>query len=147
MPISPSGSERPSEVDTMHTAKEEIPVVMRTEAATVQQRTEFGAATDYGDLAAERIRFAAGTDLTPLLEGLPDDMCQCPHWGYVVDGSVNLRYSDGTEEVDETGDVFYWPPGHTLWIDEDTEVLLFSPGDDHGAVFEHMTEKMGELEG
>lgn len=131
----------------MQKAKEDVPVVMRTETATVQQQTDFGAATDYGELAAEHIQFDAGTDLTPLLAGLPEDMCQCPHWGYVLDGSINLRFSDGTEEVDEAGDLFYWPPGHTLWVDEDTEFLLFSPQDDHRAVFEHMGDRLAELEG
>jgi hypothetical protein len=131
----------------MQKAKEDVPVVMQTAAATVQQQTGFGAASDYGELAAEHIRFAAGTDLTPLLEGLPDDTCQCPHWGFVLDGTVNLRYSDGTEEVDEAGDLFYWPPGHTLWVDEPTEIVLFSPQEDHGAVFEHMADRMAELEG
>jgi hypothetical protein len=131
---------------TMQKAKEELPVAMETPEAEVRQQTDFGAATDYGALAAERIRFAAGTDLTPLLEGLEDDMCQCPHWGYVLDGAVNLRYSDGTEEVSEAGDQLYWPPGHTLWVDEDTEFILFSPQDDHIEVFEHMASKMEELE-
>ncbi|HET7324821.1 MAG TPA: cupin domain-containing protein [Halococcus sp.] len=126
----------------MQTASKDIPVVMETDAAVVQQQTDFGAATDYGELATEHVQFAAGTDITPLLEGLADDMCQCPHWGYVLDGAVNLRYSDGTEEVDEAGDHFYWPPGHTLWVEEDTEFVLFSPQDDHGAVFEHMAGKM-----
>jgi hypothetical protein len=23
----------------------------------------------------------AGLDTTPLFKGLPDDLCQCPHWG------------------------------------------------------------------
>lgn len=25
--------------------------------------------------------------LAPLLKGLPDDSCHCPHWGYVFKGS------------------------------------------------------------
>ncbi len=23
-------------------------------------------------------------DATPFMKGLPDDRCQCPHWGYVI---------------------------------------------------------------
>jgi hypothetical protein len=34
-------------------------------------------------MAAEYVQLPAGADFTPMLEGLPDDMCQCPHWGYV----------------------------------------------------------------
>ncbi|WP_049995830.1 cupin domain-containing protein [Halococcus sediminicola] len=130
----------------MQKAKEELPVAIETPDAKVRQQTDFGAATDYGELAAERLRFAAGTDLTPLLKGLEDDMCQCPHWGYVLDGAINLRYSDGIEEVSEAGDQLYWPPGHTLWVEEDTEFILFSPQDDHIEVFEHMANRMEELE-
>ena len=25
-------------------------------------------------------------DATPFMKGLPDDRCQCPHWGYVLKG-------------------------------------------------------------
>ena len=27
----------------------------------------------------------------------------------------------------KTGDLFYLPPPHTFWIDEDTEMIMFSP--------------------
>ena len=30
----------------------------------------------------------AGADFTPLFAGLPGDRCDCPHWGYVVEGSI-----------------------------------------------------------
>jgi ethanolamine utilization protein EutQ (cupin superfamily) len=45
------------------------------------------------------------------MKGLPDDRCQCPHWGYVVNGRLTFRYAD-REEISEAGDVFYTPPGH-----------------------------------
>ena len=128
----------------MHEPAMQMPTVMDSPEAVVQQRRDFGEVTGYETLSAERMRFAAGTDITPLLEGLPDDTCQCPHWGYVLKGAVNLRYADGTEEIDEAGDLFYWPPGHTAWVDEDAEFVLFSPQREHAEVFEHMAGKMGE---
>ncbi|MFD1515035.1 cupin domain-containing protein [Halomarina rubra] len=128
----------------MQETKEDLTVVMETPETTVRHETGFGSAADYGELAAEHLRLGAGTDLTPLLEGLEDDTCQCPHWGYVVEGEINVRYSDGSEEVDGAGDLFYWPPGHTLWVDEDTEFVLFSPQEDHAAVFEHIAAKIEE---
>ncbi|QFU83462.1 cupin domain-containing protein [Natronorubrum aibiense] len=128
----------------MHQSKADLTVVMDTPDAVVQHQAGFGTAADDSELAAERFRVSAGTDLTPLLEGLPDDACQCPHWGYVIAGEVTVRYSDDTEEVAEAGDVVYWPPGHTAWVDEDAEFVLFSPHEDHMAVFEHMATKMGE---
>ena len=45
-----------------------------------------------------------GVDFTPLFEGLPGDLCQCPHWGYVLTGSISLRYADGTEEATRAGE-------------------------------------------
>src|ERR1700733_1169458 len=50
------------------------------------------------------------SDLAPMLKGLPDDRCQCPHWGYVFKGSLTLTTAAG-DETFETGDAFYIPPG------------------------------------
>ena len=66
------------------------------------------------------------TDLAPLFKGLPDDRCQCPHWGYVFKGRLTLRFGD-RDEVYEAGDAFYIPPGHTPAADADSEFVIFSP--------------------
>ena len=64
------------------------------------------------------------------MKGLPDDRCQCPHWGYVVTGKVTFRYAD-REEVFEAGDAFYTPPGHVpVKHEPGTEVVMFSPADE-----------------
>ncbi len=73
-------------------------------------------------------------DLAPLLKGLPDDMCQCPHWGYVLKGRITWRYADH-EEVSEAGDAFYAPPGHAPRAEAGSEFLQFSPS---GALGETM---------
>jgi hypothetical protein len=74
--------------------------------------------------------FREDIDATPLLKGLPDDRCQCPHWGYVVNGAVTFRYADG-EEVFEAGDAFYTPPGHIpVKHEPGTEVVFFSPAEE-----------------
>lgn len=71
--------------------------------------------------------FTADIDATPLLKGLPDDRCQCPHWGYVIKGSMTVRFP-GRDEVYNAGEAFYTPPGHTpLKHQADTEVVMFSP--------------------
>lgn len=126
----------------MHATASDLPTVMETPDAVVQQQSDFGDATEFTTMSAERMRFAAGTDISPLLEGLPDDACQVPHWGYVMDGVITIRYTDGSEEVDEAGDVFYWPPGHTARVDEDAELVMFSPQDEHREVFEHMASRL-----
>jgi hypothetical protein len=33
--------------------------------------------------------YSADADLAPLYKGLPNDQCQCEHWGYVVKGKVS----------------------------------------------------------
>jgi hypothetical protein len=99
-------------------------------------------AHDWGDLNVARIRFPAGADATPLLEGMPDNLCQCPHWGTVVKGSINIRYADGKTETVKAGEVYYWPPGHTVWVDEDYEALEFSPAGPMGEVINHLKDTM-----
>jgi hypothetical protein len=71
--------------------------------------------------------FHEDVDATPLLKGLPDDRCQCPHWGYVIKGSMTVRLPDH-DEVYKTGEAFYTPPGHIpLKHQADTEIVMFSP--------------------
>jgi hypothetical protein len=71
--------------------------------------------------------FEEDIDATPLLKGLPDDRCQCPHWGYVIEGSMTVRFP-GRDEVYNAGEAFYTPPGHTpLKHQAGTKVLMFSP--------------------
>src|SRR6478672_11303813 len=70
--------------------------------------------------------FREDADGTPLFKGLPDDRCQSPHWGYVVNGRITFRYADH-EEIYETGDAYYAPPGHIPVISGGTEVVEFSP--------------------
>ena len=92
-------------------------------------------------MAASYAQLPAGTDFTPMLKGLPDDMCQCPHWGYVIEGKMNIKYKDGSVEVITGGSVFYLPPGHTAWVDEDTRLVDFSPEKEYWDVVEHVTGK------
>ena len=67
-------------------------------------------------------------DLAPLLKGLPDDRCQCPHWGYVFKGKLTWRFADH-EEVSEAGDAFYAPPGHAPKAEAGSEFVQFSPSE------------------
>jgi hypothetical protein len=65
-------------------------------------------------------------DDAPLLKGLPNDRCQCPHWGYLLSGRMVVRYED-QEEVVEAGDVYYMAPDHTIAVDAGTVLIEFSP--------------------
>ncbi|MFC6722836.1 cupin domain-containing protein [Halobium palmae] len=128
----------------MKTNKQNVPVKIDTPDAIARQQEGFGDAGEYGELGGEYFTFAAGTDITPLLNGLEDNLCQCPHWGYVLSGTLTASYSDGHEEVTETGDLFYWPPGHTIRANDDSEIVMFSPQDEHTAVINHIREKVEE---
>ena len=124
----------------MRIAKDDIPVRVAAPGATARQLSEFGVAD--ATIGAEYFSLGAGTDLAPLLVGLHDDLCQSPHWGYVIAGDVVVTYTDGTEERCTAGDVFHWPAGHTVRVDEDAELILFSPQDSHGAVMDHINAQL-----
>ena len=74
--------------------------------------------------------YLADDDLAPLFVGLPDDHCQCPHWGVVLEGKVSYKYSDGTEDVITAGEAYYARPGHTPVLYADTRLVEFSPTGD-----------------
>ncbi len=92
------------------------------------------------------IRHDADLDLAPRLEGLPDDRCQCPHWGYVFKGKMTVRYADH-DEVIGPGEAFYTPPGHTPAADAGTEFVQFSPTDELAISEAVMAKNMQEMQG
>ena len=71
--------------------------------------------------------YTADANLAPLFAGLPDDRCQCPHWGYVIRGKLTFTFADGRSETYEGGDAYYAPPGHTPTLYAGTEVVEFHP--------------------
>ena len=126
----------------MHIAKQDIPVRIDVPGAVARQKTEFGSATGYGTISGEYFSLGAGTDIAPLLQGLEDDLCQSPHWGYLLQGALTVTYANGDNEAVNGGDLFYWPPGHTVRVGQDAEVILFSPQHEHSKVIDHMLGKM-----
>jgi hypothetical protein len=98
---------------------------------------------DWGDMNISHVHLPKGADATPLLEGLPQDLCQCPHWGMVLQGSINVRYADGRDEKVKAGEVYYWPAGHTVWVDEDYRSIEFSPEGQMQLVMDHLRGKLG----
>ena len=77
-----------------------------------------------------------------MCRGLEDDACHAPHWGYVSRGELVVSYVDGTHETCATDDLFYWPPGHSVRVVEDAEVILFSPQHEHVKVMDHMLARL-----
>lgn len=132
-----------TEESTVRIAKQDVPVRIDVPGAIARQQTNFGDAAGYGTISGEYFSLGAGTDIAPLLQGLEGDLCQAPHWGYVLHGEVTVTYADGTNEVIKGGDLFYWPPGHTVKVNQDADVVLFSPQHEHSQVIDHMLAKMG----
>ena len=68
----------------------QMPKVSRESAVNV---ADMGAAEDRGDeldgYAVTFVTIRQDADLAPMLKGLPDDRCQCPHWGLCL-----LRHAD-----------------------------------------------------
>lgn len=119
----------------MHYSLKEIPIEM--EVGEIETRA-FGG----GDVYARYVSLPPGTDFTPLFVGLPHDLCQSAHWGYVLSGSINVRYADGTVETNSEGDAYYWPAGHTGWTDEGVAFLEFSPTADILPVLDHVGKQL-----
>ena len=126
----------------MHIAKQDIPAKIDVPGAVARQAAGFGDPSGSGPLGGEYFSLGAGTDIAPLLQGLEGDVCQVPHWGYVLSGQVVVSYTDGTEESCAGSDLFYWPPGHSVRVLDDAEVILFSPQGDHEQVMGHMLANM-----
>lgn len=126
----------------MHIARTSIPARIDVPGAIARQAMDFGDATGYGKFAGEYFSLGAGTDIAPLLKGLEDDLCQSPHWGYLLGGEVTVTYKDDRQETVAEGDLFYWPPGHTVKVSKDAEIILFSPQAEHCLVVDHLHRQL-----
>ncbi len=124
----------------MRVAKDDVDVRMEIPGAVVRQRKNFGAAGGFGAISGEYFTLAAGVDTTPLFVGLKGDQCQCPHWGFVLRGRMTTTDATGATETVTANDLFYWPPGHNVKVEDDAEIIMFSPQDEHSVVIDHMIE-------
>jgi hypothetical protein len=84
------------------------------------------------------VSLPAGADLRPATKGLPDDLCPCPHWGYLLRGTVRMHTIDGHQDF-RAGEAFYWGPGHAPEALEDSEYVDFSPAAEFQHVLDHLT--------
>ncbi len=126
----------------MRVTKQDVDVKMQIPGATIRQRLDFGDATGLGKISAEYFTLSAGVDTTPLFQGLDGNACQCPHWGYVLKGTITTTDTSGVQETVKANDLFYWPSGHNVRVTEDAEIIMFSPQQQHTHVIDHMREKV-----
>ena len=90
---------------------------------------------EWGDMRVGYETYLSDFDDAELLEGFPDDRCQCPHWGYLMAGRMIAKYPDH-EEVVNAGEVYYMAPGHTMAVEAGTVLIEFSPKEE----FRKLTE-------
>jgi mannose-6-phosphate isomerase-like protein (cupin superfamily) len=117
---------------------------------TAGQGGDYGPVVDRSEeMEGYRIGFTTfreDVDATPLMKGLPDDRCQCPHWGYVITGKLTFRFGE-RDEVYEAGDAFYTPPGHIpVQHQPGTEIVLFSPAQELRETEAVMTKNMQAMQ-
>lgn len=128
----------------MRVAKNDVEVRMEIPGAVIRQHTGFGDVSGFGEISGECFTLSAGVDTTPLFKGLEGDLCQCPHWGFVLRGRLTTTDAEGRQETVDANDLFYWPAGHNVRVDADAEIVMFSPQREHSLVIDHM---IGMVEG
>jgi len=96
---------------------------------------------DAGGLAMCLIRLDAGLRTDPLFAGLPDDRCQCAHWGYIISGTMRVHGEGGSRDF-EAGETYYWEPGHNLQAVTDSEYLEITRSEDYDALMAHCKRVM-----
>jgi len=108
---------------------------------TIEQGPVHYSSADVDGYTIGFVKFATDVDGAPLLKGLPDNLCACPHWGYVFAGTATFTYPDRVETY-EAGDAFYAPAGHTPAHSANNEILLFSPAAELAVTDEAMRRNM-----
>ena len=126
----------------MRVAKDSVDVKMEIPGAVIRQKTGFGDVSGFDKISCEYFSLSSGVDTTPLFQGLEGDLCQCPHWGFVLRGRLTTTDARGARETVNANDLFYWPPGHNVKVDADAEIVMFSPQREHSLVINHMIEKV-----
>ena len=126
----------------MRVAKDDVDVRMEIPGVVVRQRRDFGDVRGFDRISGEYFTLAAGVDTTALFVGLEGNLCQCPHWGFVMRGAITTTDAAGVQETVTTNDLFYWPPGHNVKVDADAEIIMFSPQREHSHVIDHMIGKV-----
>lgn len=59
------------------------------------------------------------------------ELCEAPHFQYVISGRLGARMADGTELEAGPGDVNVLPPGHDGWVIGDEPAVVIDWGGAH----------------
>jgi hypothetical protein len=123
---------------SFHMAKEKI---------NMDPRTSFRNQPGLGGMYVGYVEVPAGTDFTPMFAGLPQNRCPSPHWGYLLEGAVRIKYLDGKEDIVKAGEVFYWPAPHTAVVEKNAKFIDFSPEAEFSLLMDHIAANMKKQEG
>ena len=119
-----------------------MPVVSKQSASQSESMSGYeGHFEEVGGYTVAFETYTEDADLSPFFAGLPNDQCQAPHWGYVIEGKVAFHYGDHSEIV-EAGHAYYIPPGHTPQLFAGTEVVEFSPTEELERTIEVVMKNM-----
>ena len=122
----------------MRASKDELPVAF-------EDGTAYSRDIQWGELNVALEGWPAGLDCTEMFKGLPDDRCQCPHWGLVLKGRLRIKYAD-RDEILKAGDVYYMAPGHIPVVEEDCELAEFSPAGEYQKTMELVAANMAAVQ-
>ena len=121
-----------------------MPKISKHDAPDVMELDGYeGHFGELGDYTVAFESYTADADLADLFKGLPDDRCQCPHWGVVLKGKLKYTDDDG-ETVIEAGEAYYVGPGHLPYLYAGTEVVEFSPTGELQKTFEVIEQNMAD---
>jgi hypothetical protein len=81
-------------------------------------------------------------------KGLPDDRCQCDHWGFLFEGSFRVTYNAGGEdEIVRAGEAYHLRPGHFVQTLEPVQLIELSPVDEHDRTMAAVARNLGVMAG
>lgn len=103
----------------MHKNVEDIPVELEVEGATLHEE-------HFGEMNVGYELFEEHLETDEMFKDLPDGRCQSPHWGYIFEGEMTIRYADEEETV-EAREVYHMRPGHNVTVEAGTKLIEFSP--------------------
>jgi hypothetical protein len=118
------------------TRKDEAPIMIDEPPIT-------GRYVELDDYTVSFETFHTDMDPAALFVGLPDDRCQCPHWGYLIKGSFRVTYRGEPDEIVHAGEAYHLRPGHFVQTLEPVELVELSPVHQHDETMAVVARNMG----
>ncbi len=131
-----------TEIISLHEKSESTYFHIPANQIKPQPETGFRITPGHGGMTIGYNELKGPLDFTPLLKGLPNDLCNTPHWGYVIDGSMKIINADGKEETINAGEIYYLPALHTGVVDKYVKFVEFSPDKEMSILMDQVAKNM-----